>query len=415
MKKSILLIALMAISSISFAQKPKKTHDYNVFAKKINFSFTPEYIVNRLPDDKALQYIADKTGATLADLQKQRTENKNKIREELTPIKKLFPTHIYNNAEIVIIQESPIKIANIILNCTVSAGSVQFTLTNCVQTNLSWYLGDGVTVSGDGVAGTELANAEFEAEKERRNSTGFLGKMNQLGNLNDSLENLGAAEQKRMDSINQYRKGYIGQAFPKQGMEPEVNRYYQMDKIDIPLEGYYVKNDGSIVKANIVYRLPEFFVGDLANNFPLIIFQNPKTSKIDVWNAEKDPNFKEQISKNDIQAFYVGGQLFKNYAGVGWRIVMSEGAIHEFVSIVKIEKGDETIYHTFKQKQKLDGEAFGSFLGAPSTNVILDMMEDAPEIQQELKDGKSQYEVIIKYNYWFDLNYPEKVKYTPTL
>jgi len=415
MKKGTLLFAFLVISSVVLAQKPKKTHDFNVFAKKINFSFVPEYIVNRLPDDRALQFISEKTGTSVADLQKQRVENKNKIREELTEIKKVIPNHIYTNAEVRIVQETPIRIADIVLHCTVTAGEVSFVLKNCIQTNLSWYLGDGVTVEGDGFEGTELANAEFEAEKERRNSTGFLGTMNQLGNLNDSLGNLGAAEQKRMDSINQFRKGYIGQVFPKEVMGPEVSKYYLMDKVDIPLAGYYVKNDGSIVKANIVYRLPEFFVGDLANNFNLIIFHNPKTAKIDVWNAQKDPNYKESVRKNDIQAFFVGGQLFKNYPGVGWRIVMSEGAIHEFISIVKVETNNETIYHTFSQKQKMNGDAFGSFLGSPSTNVILDMMEDSPEIQQELKDGKSQYEVIIKYNYWYDMNYPETVKYIPTL
>jgi len=414
MKKGTLLFAFLVISSIVLAQKPKKTHDFNVFAKKINFSFTPEYIVNRLPDDRALQYISDQTGTSLADLQKQRTANKEKIRAELTKIKTVIPNHIYIDAEVRMVQKTPVKIADIVLHCKVTAGEVSFVLKNCIQTNLSWFLGDGVTVEGDGFEGTIAATEDFEAEKAKRNSSGFLGTMNQIGNFQDSLQDLGAEEQKRMDSINQYRKGYIGQPFPSTGKD-EVNRYYRMDKIDIPLAGYYVKKNGEIVKANIVYRLPEFFVGDLANNFPLIIFHNPKTSKIDVWNAQKDPNYKGEISKNDIQAFFVGDQLFKNYPGVGWRIVVSEGAIHEFVSIVKVESNNKTIYHTFLQKQKMNGEAFGSFIGSPSTNVILDMMEDSPEIQQELKEGKPQYEVIIKYNYWYDLNYPDTVKYIPTL
>ena len=416
MKKGTLLFTFLVISSIVLAQKPKKTHDFNVFAKKINFSFTPEYIVNRLPNEKANLYISEKTNVSVADLKSKNMVSKDSIRKQLTRIQKTIPPggHIFDHAEIKIIQENPIKIADITLHCKVTAGEVVYTLQNCVQTNASWFLGNGISVTGEGISGTQLAQQEYEAEKARRNSTGVLGKMNQIGSFQDSLNDMGKEERERLDKILALRKGHVAVPYTQKGLD-KLSRYYMMEKVGQAMEGYYVKKDGEIVKAFIAYSLPENFVGEVAPAFSLIICNNRSEDKMDILNSQNDPNFKQFVKKDEIKAFYVGGQLFAFYPNVGWRIVVSEGAIHEFVSIVLVRNGDKKTYHTFNQFQKENGQEYGSFISSPSNNVFIDMMEDSPELQKELKDGGSRFELVIRYNYWYDLTYPETIKYIPTL
>ena len=237
--------------------------------------------------------------------------------------------------------------------------------------------------------------------------------MKELEEKMEANEEANKKAQARMDSLNALRKGHVATTFPMEGID-KSSKYYRHNLTNMPLEGYYVTLDGTIVSAVIAYQKPEFLIGDFAAGASLFICKEANGKVVDLWNPDTEPNFKEHVKKDHIQAFYVGDQLYANIKNVGWRLVTSEGAIHTFVNMVKVESGGKISYQTYEQTQKMDGTAFGSIIGGPSTNVFIDMMEDCPELAQELKDGVTpRIEVIIRYNRWYDLAFPEKVKYIP--
>ena len=408
MKKSTLLLLTLVICGYSFAQKPKKTHNHEAFAKKAVMSMA--YIEKMCPNDDALSYMSEKSGLSLDELKARQPKNLASLKED---IKFIMDNGIYGSmdgVELTNIRETPVKMADIVVNYTNKTGKFQFILTNCVQTNISWYLGDRIDAQGEGISGL----IALRAEKKEKAETGFLGKLKELDEKQDSLLEASDKISAYKDSLNNSRAGYVATTFPMKGIDRST-KYYNYEWTDMPLSGYYVLNDGTIVDAIIAYRKPEFMVGSVADVVGLFICNEANGKKLDVLNVDNEPNFKKFIPKSDIQAFYVGEQLFANIPKVGWRILLYEGAIRRFATIEKIGEEGKVNYQAFEQAQKLNGTALGSIISSPSKNVILDMMEDSPELQEAYKnDTYTQFEAIIRFNYWYDLSYPEKVKYFTT-
>jgi hypothetical protein len=406
-KNTLALIVAITLPMIGLSQKPKKTYDHEKFAKKAIMSMA--YIEKTCADDAALKFISEKTGVSVEELQKQQEANLAILKEDVTFIMDNGVFGTQGSIELTNVKESPVKTADIVVNYTNKVGDFQYVLTNCVQTNISWYMGDGIDPRGAGVQGI-IANRQARKEKAEN---GFLGKLEAIGEKQDSLIALGEVEGAKRDSINALRKGYLATPFPMQGID-KSSKYYHHDQVNMPLQGYYITHVGEKIEAVIAYQKPEFFVGDFAAGASLFICKEANNTAVDVLNIDSEPNYLKFVPKDQIQAFYVGGQLFANIKNVGWRIVTSEGAIHTFVNMVKVNSNENVTYQTYEQTQKLGGTAYGSIIGGPSTNVFLDLMEDCPEIAQELKDGTlSRFEAIIRYNHWFDLSFPEKVEYIP--
>lgn len=401
MKKTILGILVLTIALTSFAQKPKKTYDETKFMKKVQFSFTPELISKNMPDDEALQYISEKTGKSLDELKAANETNLETIKKAITEINALGLVYVWDNVEVNVVQEAPVKVANLLIHCHAKDKKFVINLTNCIQTNLSWYLGDGVVPEGDGFEST------IAAKKDKANKPGgLLGKMNDLNEGMKQKETEAqlqlAVEQVKQDSINALRPGY----------ESKYQTFiYDELKNNIPMYGYYILKDGTIKEAVILNQAPEFLVGSAADNFSLVICKGESNTPMNGFN-DQDPNFEKYINKRDLKAFYVNGCLYKKAGIYGWVIALNEGAIHSYITVVKLTVNEKDSYQIFKQTQKLDGQSYGGILAPISEKNLLKMMEDAPEIVQAYKDGTYNLDAAeIEYNIWYDKNNPAKIDY----
>lgn len=406
MKKIILGVLALALVVTSFAQKPKKTHDAEKFVKKVQFSMTPELIGKWMPNAAALEYIAEKSGTPLAGLKAANEKNSIIIKQNAKDFVAHGLPYIIDEITVEVKQESPIKIANILAHCHTKDKKFILNLTNCVQTNISWYLGDGIVPEGDGFDAAVTA----KSEKQNKKVGGLLGGMNDMNNSMKDAETKAqiqlAAQQMVTDSLNKYRPGY----------EAKSNTFkFDESKKNWPMTGYYVKKDGSVYNANIAYQLPEFLFGELAQGFDLFTYQSAGNSAADIWNVEKDPNFDKFIKKSQLKAYFLNGNLYKNHGFYGWGIVLNEGAIHSYLTVVKTEYKGKVSYQVFKRTQKLageNGESYGAPLMPISEKNLLKMMEDAPHIIQDYKEGKlTLKQAEVEYNIWFDKQNPGKVDY----
>ena len=144
----LLLIVSVLLLTAGYSQKPKKTYNSEKFASKVKFSFVPEYVNSRAPDENALRYIAEKTGKKFWEVEDQDKKDRQSLKDDVTQFSKYGLIFSLERVEEKIKQETPIKIADIIMHC--ASGDEKFTITleNCVQTNISWYLDDGCSWEG---------------------------------------------------------------------------------------------------------------------------------------------------------------------------------------------------------------------------------------------------------------------------
>ena len=405
MKKTILGILVLTIALTSFAQKPKKTYDETKFMKKVQFSFTPELISKNMPDDEALQYISEKTGKSLDELKAANETNLETIKKAITEINALGLVYVWDNAEVKVKQEDPVKIADILVHCHAKDKKFVFNLSNCVQTNLSWYLGDNIIPEGEGFKATVTA-------KENKKPGKFMSALKEAGEKQEELKKMGKELRAHTDSVNASRPGYKAKLFSIKNGD-EVTRYYNFDLTksyvqSTLLKGHYVKNDGEVIHEVIGFGLPEFIVGDTSTNFQLLICKDIEGGAVSFVDSDKNPNYKSYIKKEGIKAIYVEGHLFKKLPGIGWRLIINEGAIHTFVNIVKTKNGYVATKHTQKLAEKIKEPSILS----TATDIKLAMMADAPEIVQGYKEGLYNLnEAEVKYNIWYDKKYPGKVWY----
>ncbi len=407
MKTTFILLLGILLTTTAYSQKPKKTHNHEKFAKKAMMSMA--YIEKMCADEAALNYVQQNTGTSLEELKSQQEQYLKQLKADVNFI---IDNGIYGTMgaiELTNVKEGAPKKADIVVNYKNNNGNYQLTLTNCIQTNISWYMGDAIIASGEGIEGI-IAKRE---EKKEKAENGLWGKLNEMDQKQQAKIEEQKKAQARLDSINALRKGHLAKLFPMQGTD-ESSKYYKHELTNMPLKGYYVTNTNEIVEAVIAYQKPEFLVGDIAEATSLFICKDANGKKVDVLNSNQEPNFKKFVQKSSLKAFYVGDQLYANVPNVGWRIVTSEGAIHTFVSIVKIDNKNGVNYQAFEQTQKMNESAVGSVFGGPSSKVVLEMMDDCPEMVERYNSGElTLYETIVKYNYWYDLAYPEKVKYLP--
>ncbi|MCF6241712.1 MAG: hypothetical protein L3J74_10250 [Bacteroidales bacterium] len=199
------------------------------------------------------------------------------------------------------------------------------------------------------------------------------------------------------------RPGYVAKS---------SNYEFKENKVGMPMKGYYIEKNGNEVEAIIAYSKPEYFVGDFAPAVSLYICKELTDKKVNLFNPD-DPNHKEYVEKKDIKAFFIDGHLYANIPAVGWRIVLNEGAIHNFIQVVKMQKADKVFYINFKRTQWFKDEPYGTALGPISTKNLEKMIEKVPfdiekgadpsEIIAGYRAGKySLYEAEVMYNIWYD-------------
>lgn len=150
-KKSRLIIVFFLSSAIVYGQpKPQKTHDHEKFAKKVygNFSagLDPQIF---LPDDEALKYISQKTGRSIEELKKERENNKIYLDQD----KKSLSGENAGGGMVLKIEllkkEHPtLSMADIVLQVSGTGGTKRIELANCVQTDITWVLGDYMGLEG---------------------------------------------------------------------------------------------------------------------------------------------------------------------------------------------------------------------------------------------------------------------------
>lgn len=380
--KISLLLVFVTFLAAGYAQKPKKTFDSGEFAKKVKFYFVPEYVNSKAPDEAALNYIAEKTGKPLTEVKEQDKKDRDSLRADVAEFSTYGLIYTIEKVEEKIKQESPLKIADIIMYCAAGTSKFTIVLENCVQTNISWYLGDGASWEGEVFGDLDVKMSE-KAEKDK---------------IEKEKRDKERAERERgefvADSMRVARPGYEATSYTFS---------YDESNDGMPMTGYYILNDGSKVEAVIAYQKPEFFVGDFAAGASLFICKELNSLKVNLLNPNNEPNFKEYIDKSKIRAFYINGHLYKNYENIGWRIVLTEGAIHSFITVVKIENKGVISYTSFKQTQRLNGTAYGSILSSITNENLLNMMSDAPEIVQSFRDGtRDIYQTEVAYNIWYN-------------
>jgi hypothetical protein len=212
---------------------------------------------------------------------------------------------------------------------------------------------------------------------------------------------------------NTKRPGYVAQS--------SVYKFDQ-SKTNMPMQGYYILKDGTEVEAIIAYRKPEFFVGDFAAGASLLIGKELTGKPMDPFNPDSEPNFKEFIDKNELKAFFIDGHMYANIEKVGWRIVLTEGAIHDFIKVVKVTRNGKDSYVVFKRKQWFQDEPIGSALSTISQEDHLAMIEKTPPtvamgktpeaIVADYKANKIPlYEAEVQYNIWFNENSEMQIDY----
>lgn len=395
MKKSAMRIGLMTVAIIlsisAFGQKPKKTFQSEVFAKKVKFSFTPEYVNSRSPNAAALAYISEKSGKPLSEIQEEDKKNQQAIKEDLQEFATYGLIFTLDKTEEKIKEETPVKFADIIMYCNSGAADFKITLTNCVQTNISWYLGDGVTFEGEMFSKLDDQLAEKKAKEDAEKAK------------RDKKKNEKARIQYVADSTRVARPGFeaLSSSFR-----------YDENYEGLPMKGYYVLNDGSKVEATIAYQKPEFFVGDFAAGASLFICKELNSQKVDLLNPDNETNFKEFIEKSKIKAFFINGHLYKNYKNVGWRIALTEGAIHSFITVVKTEQSGNVKYTSFKQTQKLDGTPYGTIISSITTNNLLSLMSDSPDVVETYNNGsRTINQTEVAYNIWYQYTDLDAIQY----
>ena len=391
MKIVQLSVLALLISVSSYAQKPKKTYNSEKFVQKVQFSMTPDLIGKWLPDDAALQYIAGKSEKTLGELRGENKINTENIKKDADEFIKKGLAYILDKSEVQVKQENPVKIADIVLYCHTKENKFTIKLSNCVQTNISWYLGDAIILEGDGFESVVSAKADKKPSK-------FGAMLVKAGEIQKNAEDINKKNQAIEDSLRKARPGY----------ETKNRTYYNHDMAELPLSGYYIMNNGEKVTAIIAYLKPQFLMG-LSTS--LFICKQVTGKKVDYLNANLETNFKEWVKYGDIKAFFVADQLYVKNSDGAFTTLISEGAIHTTTS-AKLINGKTQHFKVFPVTQKLNGQKFGSVSNGVTEATLLNMMSDAPGIIKGYKNGEyTLNEAEIRYNIWYEENNPGKINY----
>lgn len=386
MKKSPIIIGLIVAALMlpinSISQKPKKTFDHEKFGKKVVMSMADIYIANVCPDDKALAYISEKTGTAIEQLEEKRTADIETLKEDIKFLDENGILRILDNVEVSNIRESPIKTADIILHCHYKDFSYKLILTNCIQTNISWYVGDRINPEGEQIQDL----VDRHQKKKEAAESGFISKLQEI----DDKQNAKLEAGKNLRKESPISRGHHGSV-------PYINEA----NFNLPIKGYYITNEGEKINAIIAYQKPEKLI---LNDFKLITCKEESSSLFNELDAQSDPNFKEFVDKNMLKAFSIGDQVFVK-GGTKWFILKSEGAIRRLVNVVKVN--ETYVFADFVQK--LNQEPIGSI--GLKMNFALEMPKmviENPEMSNKISAKQEGYlftdinTLIDGYNSWYD-------------
>ncbi len=396
--QSTLVIVALLVAGTSLAQKPKKTFDHTKFAKKVMFSFTPQYVTAYSPNEKALLYISEKSGRPIADVRAENEANKLTLKEDVTYITGNNIMMVIGSVDVIIKSESPVKTADIVVSS--SAGKINYTFTNCIQTDITWVLGDHIVASGDDLDGTLQANAEHEEKKEAAQAR------------RDSLEALYGGSNSSIPAeplVPSYK--YVGHKRSMQRTDKST-RYFDFDLIGKPMNGYLIAKDGTKTECVIKQQDPEK-LQDPAST--LLIYNTPYTDA--AYTEDETANFKRAQMKNELRAFFVGGNMYVN-DGKQWSILIYEGAIRDIVRLVPTQINGKKVYLVAEIVQKLDGEHMNrANLKLDFINTMTKWVSENPEMVAKIKNKEAGYEwasassVITEFNKWYEEQFPEKAPY----
>lgn len=151
MKNIFLFTLFVAFFLSTNAQtKQQKTYDPEKFAKKVygNFSAGMD-ILTFLPDDKALEYISEKSGRPLEELKEERGNNKIYLAQDKINLSgKNAGGLIVLKIEVKKKVHPSLTVADIILELAQKGGNTRVELANCIQTDITWVLGDYIGLEG---------------------------------------------------------------------------------------------------------------------------------------------------------------------------------------------------------------------------------------------------------------------------
>lgn len=294
--KNLIILTLLFVSPF-FLQGQKKTHDHEKFVKKVTLSLAPSLIVKWLPDQDAINYVAERSNKSKEELKAELEILTEQVKKDAQfIIDNGIYANKYNEISVNVKQETPIKIAVIVLHCEFKGDVFDVTLNDCIQTDQSWYLGGRIIPSGDGIEGA-IAKQE---ERKNKPQGGLMGKITEMEESADKKE----AEQSSDRMI------YEAQRFPMKGTDAS-SQFIQHDKIGQTLDGYYIDQDYKKVETKIKYEAPEIMMGP---------------NKFIVVNGY-------DIVKSNFKAFYVADQMYI-YTGEYWDILVKEGAIQKLARVV---------------------------------------------------------------------------------
>lgn len=341
-----------------------------------------------LPDDEALKYISDKTGKSIEELEKEKANNLNQLQVDVAFLNNNRIFRKYDDISVNVKQEEPIKVADIVLHCEDDGKVYDITLTNCIQTNRTWVLGDHIKASGPGVEDIIAATKKEEEERaEKRENSG-------LAKLQKKAEEAEAKEKAEAESKG---KRYVGEKFRLQSGKPH-SVYYRMQHIGKKVDGYYVTKDMEKHEGKILYQAPEIMHDQ---NKYLVTYDEHGT--------------KKNWSKGEIEAFYVAGQLYI-FTGEFWDIMIEEGAIRRLGRVVKNSSTGEYVTADLIQKVGISPENTAS-LAFGFKNKMSELVEENKELSKKVKNREKGYrlmqmdDIIDEYNQWYDEEGPADIEY----
>ena len=391
-----LFILLFSLSTMNLeAQRKKRTHDFEKFAKKVVLYMNTD-VAHWSPDEEALQYISEQTGKNLSAVKAKAKKDKAQV---VADVKFLNDNGVYRkleSADIEVIQEKPIKKANIILHCSYKDKEFDLTLANCIQTNTTWVLGDGVIPSGEGVEDL----IQKDKQRRKKSKSGALAKLQKWG-----------AEQEQKNSGTE-SDAYKAKTFQMQGADP-VTQYIKKDDIGKHLKGYYIDDKNVKHKAVIKFQPPE----NLSNPNSTLLLYEKAVGDPGYSSDETQNKLTGTINKSKIKAFYVGGQLYV-FTGEFWDILKEEGAIRKLARITPAEKDGQTNYvlaNLIQKKGNSPENAASLMLGFK--RKMSDLVSAHEAMAEKIKDKEDGYKwknmdaIIAEYNQWYAEKYPEKTNY----
>ena len=141
MKRTLSILLAVLIASASLAQvKPDKTHDHTTFGKRVygNFSAGMDPTIF-LPDNKALEFISSKTGRSIEELKAE----KERFKDFITEGKHALLTANAGGKTVTSVEVQKLDHPNLTMaNLIIVAGPNRIELSNCIQTDRTWVLGD---------------------------------------------------------------------------------------------------------------------------------------------------------------------------------------------------------------------------------------------------------------------------------